>query len=100
MVALAILIAVLIAAGAAIVAAGYGEPMRAVTPDRVDPGLPEDRPVRARDIPGLRFSLAFRGYRMREVDTALARIAIAMHALEEEVAGLREQVPQAPEAAE
>lgn len=58
-----------------------------------DDGLPEesptgpdigpvDRPLRAADVPSLRFGLAFRGYRMSDVDAALARLADSMTVME------------------
>ena len=44
-------------------------------PDWPGRPLPEDRTVRAPDVTAARFSLAFRGYRMAEVDDALDRLA-------------------------
>jgi DivIVA domain-containing protein len=43
---------------------------------------PVDGPLRAADLPALRFRLAFRGYRMSDVDAALSRITEAMNDLE------------------
>lgn len=47
---------------------------------------PDDRPLAADDIPALRFRLAFRGYRMTDVDAALDRLAVALHAAEDRLA--------------
>lgn len=45
--------------------------------DRADDGLP-DAPLQAADIPGLRFRIGLRGYRMDDVDAALERIRTSM----------------------
>ena len=42
--------------------------------DHPDLGVP-DRPLTAADIPGLRFRIGWRGYRMDDVDAALDRLA-------------------------
>jgi DivIVA domain-containing protein len=42
--------------------------------DHPDLGVP-DRPLTAADIPGLRFRVGWRGYRMDDVDAALERLA-------------------------
>jgi DivIVA domain-containing protein len=59
----------------AVVAAGRGGPMAEVYDDRPDALVPADRPLAAADLRRLRFSLAFRGYRMSEVDALLDRLA-------------------------
>lgn len=61
--------------GVAAVAAGRGRPMSVEYGDRPDVALPADGPVRAEDLRRVRFSLAFRGYRMDEVDALLDRLA-------------------------
>ncbi|WP_322749153.1 MULTISPECIES: DivIVA domain-containing protein [unclassified Frankia] len=43
-------------------------------PDAADNGLPSPT-VSATDVNGVRFDMAFRGYRMAEVDAVLARLA-------------------------
>lgn len=45
--------------------------------DHPDLGLP-DRPLTAADVPGLRFRVGLRGYRMDDVDAALDRLAQSM----------------------
>ncbi|MCD4526441.1 DivIVA domain-containing protein [Nocardioides sp. cx-173] len=66
---------VLAMGGVAMLAAGKGTPMAEAEHDR--PGVlpPEDRPVGPNDLRTVRFSLAFRGYRMSEVDALLDRLA-------------------------
>ncbi|WP_193608898.1 DivIVA domain-containing protein [Nocardioides lijunqiniae] len=66
---------VLAMGGVAMLAAGHGTPMAEVYDDRPDVLVPADRPVEARDLRSVRFSLAFRGYRMSEVDALLDRLA-------------------------
>lgn len=58
----------------ALLAAGRGEPMADAYDDRPDAVVPADRPLRAEDLRRVRFPLAFRGYRMAEVDALLARL--------------------------
>ncbi|KAA1425773.1 DivIVA domain-containing protein [Nocardioides antri] len=66
---------VLAMGGIALLAAGRGEPMKPAYDDRPDARVPLDRPITADDLRRVRFSLAFRGYRMSEVDALLARLA-------------------------
>jgi len=66
---------VLVLGGIAVVASGRGTPMREEHGDRPDVLVPADRPLRAEDLRRVRFSLAFRGYRMDEVDSLLSRLA-------------------------
>lgn len=69
-------ILVVLAMGAiAVVAAGRGAPMSVEYDDRPDVLVPAEAPVRAADLRRVRFSLAFRGYRMSEVDALLDRLA-------------------------
>ena len=62
----------------AMLAAGHGEPMARAYDDRPDAAVPADRPLEARDLRSVRFSLALRGYRMSEVDALLERLASEM----------------------
>ena len=59
----------------AVVAAGRGTPMAEAYDDRPDAVVPADGPLAADDLRRVRFSLAFRGYRMSEVDALLDRLA-------------------------
>lgn len=67
---------IVLAMGAiAMLAAGRGEPMAPAYDDRPDAVVPADRPLGAEDLRRVRFSLAFRGYRMSEVDALLERLS-------------------------
>jgi DivIVA domain-containing protein len=69
------ILVVLVMGGVAALAAGRGAPMSAAYDDRPDALVPGDRPLIADDVRRVRFSLAFRGYRMSEVDALLDRLA-------------------------
>ena len=66
---------VLALGGIALIAAGRGAPLAEVYDDRPDATVPAAGPLRAEDLRRVRFSLAFRGYRMSEVDALLDRLA-------------------------
>ena len=66
---------VLAMGGVAMFAAGRGAPMARVYDDRPDALVPSDAPIGADDLRRVRFSIAFRGYRMSEVDALLDRLA-------------------------
>lgn len=66
---------VLVLGGVAVVAAGKGGPLAEEYDDRPDATVPTGRPLGPDDLRGIRFSVAFRGYRMSEVDALLARLA-------------------------
>ncbi len=69
-------ILVVLALGAvAVVASGRGTPMARVYDDRPDLAVPATGPLSADDLRRVRFPLAFRGYRMDEVDALLDRLA-------------------------
>ena len=76
---LPIVLGILVSAGVIFavfaVTVGHGGSMTQFQPDWPGRPLPEDRTVRAADVTSARFSLAFRGYRMAEVDDALDRLA-------------------------
>ena len=69
------ILVVLALGGVALVAAGRGAPMVEVYDDRPDALVPAEGPLGAEDLRRVRFSLAFRGYRMSEVDALLDRLA-------------------------
>jgi DivIVA domain-containing protein len=73
---------VLALGGIALLAAGKGAPMREAYDDRPDLELPPTGPIRAADLRRVRFSLAFRGYRMSEVDSLLDRLASQLESSE------------------
>jgi DivIVA domain-containing protein len=66
---------VLALGGVALLAAGRGTPMAEAYDDRPDASVPATGPLAADDLRRVRFSLAFRGYRMSEVDALLDRLA-------------------------
>jgi DivIVA domain-containing protein len=72
------ILVVLAMGGIAMVAAGRGAPMAPAYDDRPDALVPGDRALEAEDLRRVRFSLAFRGYRMSEVDALLDRLAREM----------------------
>jgi DivIVA domain-containing protein len=75
---------VLALGGVAVVAAGRGAPMSRAYDDAPDALVSADGPVSADDLRRIRFPIAFRGYRMAEVDALLDRLA------EEREAAVRE----------
>jgi len=70
------------------VVTGRTEVMADMPPDAA-PGLPAERPVRSDDVAAARFDLAFRGYRMDQVDALLERLSVEFAARDEEIASLR-----------
>jgi DivIVA domain-containing protein len=66
---------VLVMGGIAMVAAGRGAPMTDAYDDRPDALVPSAGDLAGDDLRRVRFSLAFRGYRMSEVDALLDRVA-------------------------
>lgn len=69
------ILVVLVMGGVAALAAGRGAPMSQAYDDRPDALVPKGGPLSADDVRRVRFSLAFRGYRMSEVDALLDRLA-------------------------
>ena len=69
------ILVVLVMGGVAALASGRGAPMAEAYDDRPDALVPRDGSLRAEDVRRVRFSLAFRGYRMSEVDALLDRVA-------------------------
>lgn len=78
--------------GVVVVLTGRADVMAEMPPDAVPLGLPADRPVTSADLAGVRFDLAFRGYRMDEVDTVLDRLGRELTGRDEEIAALRRQL--------
>jgi len=66
---------VLALGGVAVVAAGRGATMAPAYDDAPDTLVPADGPITADDLRRIRFPIAFRGYRMAEVDALLSRLA-------------------------
>jgi DivIVA domain-containing protein len=78
--------------GVAAVAAGHGDAMREVYPDRPEIPLPPDRPLRADDLAAVRFSVGFRGYRMDEVDELVDRVTSELETRDKRIAELEWQL--------
>jgi DivIVA domain-containing protein len=66
---------VLLMGGIAAVAAGKGRSLAPEYDDRPESVVPGDRQLLGQDLRTIRFPLAFRGYRMAEVDALLDRVA-------------------------
>ena len=67
---------------------GRGETQPPAELDRSPVELPDDRPVTSDDIRALRISVAFRGYRMTEVDWLLEQFALVLDERDAEIAAL------------
>ena len=78
------ILVVLAMGGIAMVASGRGTPMSREYDDRPDVVVPGDGDIGPRDLRTIRFSLAFRGDRMSEVDSLLDRLAREMERSEEQ----------------
>lgn len=94
---LEIVIAAVVVFGVAAVAMGYGGSITHFAPDWPGRRLPEDRTLRAADVTHARFSLAFRGYRMTEVDEALDRLALEIAQRDARIEQLTGRPYEAPE---
>jgi DivIVA domain-containing protein len=80
----------------AVVASGRGGSMAQTYDDRPDSRVQADGPLTAADLRSVRFSTAFRGYRMSEVDSLLDRLAAEMTPVP--LAGAEEAAPAGAEA--
>ena len=76
-------------AAIAVVAGGRGGSLADAPPDRSPRGVLPSGPVDRTAVDGLRFSLAFRGYRMTEVDWLLDQLAQTLDERDAEIAALR-----------
>ena len=73
---------------------GRGESQPPAEPGRSPVELPDDRPVTADDVRALRISVAFRGYRMTEVDWLLDQFAQVLDERDLELARLRARLEE------
>jgi DivIVA domain-containing protein len=73
------------------VTVGRGGSMTQFQPDWPGQPLPQERSVRASDLADAKFSVAFRGYRMAEVDEALDRLAVEIAQRDERIQQLTGQ---------
>jgi DivIVA domain-containing protein len=87
---------VLALGGVAVVAAGRGTPMSPAYDDAPDSLVPADGPVTADDLRRIRFPVAFRGYRMAEVDALLDRLAEEREAADAGQTATERPVPPEP----
>lgn len=71
---------------------GRGETRPPAELDRSPLELPDDRPVVADDVRGLRMSVGLRGYRMTEVDWLLDQLAQTLEERDQEIGRLREEL--------
>ncbi len=71
---------------------GRGETQPPAELDRSPVELPDDRPVLGDDVRALQLSVAFRGYRMTEVDWLLDQFAQVLDERDAEIAALRAQL--------
>ncbi len=84
-----LLIAVVVLFVAAAVATREVDGLAESPPDRADVGWP-DGPLEVEDVAELRFGMVLRGYRMSEVDEALARLAGALGTRDHRIAELEQ----------
>jgi DivIVA domain-containing protein len=78
---------------------GRGETQPPADLDRSPVELPDDRPVTGDDVRALQISVAFRGYRMAEVDWLLDQFAQALDDRDAEFEELRTRLRAHPEGA-
>ena len=71
---------------------GRGETQPPAELDRSPLELPDDRPVLGDDIRAVQMSVAFRGYRMTEVDWLLDQFAQVLDERDAEITALRAQL--------
>jgi DivIVA domain-containing protein len=83
-----LVVAVLLFLGASLLM-GRGETQPPAEPGRSPVELPEDRPVTADDVRGVRIPVTVRGYRMTDVDWLLEQLARSLEERDAEVAALR-----------
>lgn len=74
------IVIVLLMGVVAVLAVGGGGSMAEVYDDRPDARVQAEGPLSGEDLRRVRFTTAFRGYRMSEVDTLLARLAAELEA--------------------
>src|SRR3954449_221680 len=74
---------------------GRGETQPPAELDRSPVELPDDRPVVSDDLRALRISVAFRGYRMTEVDWLIDQLAQTLDERDKELEELRSRLADA-----
>ena len=89
-----VVVAALLFLGGAVLM-GRGETQPPADPERSPLELPQDRPVTADDVRGVRMTVTVRGYRMTEVDWLLEQLARALEERDGQVAALRARLEEA-----
>jgi len=93
------IVIVLVIGVVAVVASGRGAAMAEVYDDRPDARVQADGPLTPRDLRTVRFTTAFRGYRMSEVDALLDRLSAELRQSDTERDAERDAEPDAKPAA-
>lgn len=86
-----VLLGLAVLAVIALVAAGRGDALLAVRPDRPPLDLPP-RPLTGADLTELRFAVGMRGYRMDEVDAVLDRVGDELDQRDAQIGALTERL--------
>jgi DivIVA domain-containing protein len=73
-----IVIGALVLIGIAVALSLFGDTLEPEEVDSPDLGLPTDRLLTSADVPELRFRTGLRGYRMADVDAAIASLGEAL----------------------
>ena len=81
-----IVVGALVLIGIAVSLSLVGDTLEPEPVDGPDLGLPDNRPLTAADVPALRFRTGLRGYRMADVDAAIASLGEALASAEERAA--------------
>ena len=87
-------VVVAVIAVVAVVATGRGGEMAPAYDDRRDVRVQADRPLTAEDLATVRFTTAFRGYRMSEVDALLDRLMTELEARSQVVVKPEDPAPE------
>ena len=82
-----VVVAVVVVFAVAATAVGRGGGLDAADPDLVVPWLP-DHDITPEDVAAIRFAVAFRGYRMDQVDDVLQRLGEELTARDQRIADL------------
>jgi DivIVA domain-containing protein len=82
-----VVVAVVVVFAVAATAVGRGGGLDAADPDLVVPWLP-DHDITPEDVAAVRFAVAFRGYRMEQVDDVLERLGQELTARDQRIAAL------------
>ena len=90
-----VVVAVVVVFAVAATAVGRGGGLDAADPDLVVPWLP-DHDITPEDVAAVRFAVAFRGYRMEQVDDVLERLGQELTARDQRIAALEGSRPEPP----